>query len=97
LLTLSSCITLLLCLKCKILDEIKYPGFAYSLLIMAFTYQLATRLEPCGSGKQFVNRFSIPDYHRFLSSADLPVSCVPLIGKRHDTEHVFFSSIPAIG
>jgi hypothetical protein len=26
-------------------DEIKHPGFAYLLLIMAFTYQLATGLE----------------------------------------------------
>jgi hypothetical protein len=61
----------MLCLKYKILDEIKHPGFAYSLLIMAFTYQRATRLEPCGSDKtlavagQFINRFSIPGYHRF--------------------------------
>jgi hypothetical protein len=38
---------------------------------------------------QFVNRFSIPGYHRFLSSADLPVSCVPLIGKRHDPVYIF--------
>jgi len=30
-------------------DEIKRPGVAYLLFSMAFTYQRATRQEPCGS------------------------------------------------